>query len=233
MPALDPRYQFLREHYGRYYLAQKGISGTYAPFQQEAICPMLEAIEAGEVTRAIFFEPPRVGKSDTITIHFPAWFLGRNPDKKVMVISATSELTVEFGRQTRNLIQSQLHQLVFPQSEMTLDSRASDAFSLTRGGAYRGFGFGKQIVGFGGHIIIVDDPIRDEQDATSEAAETSRRQTITSVILNRLEPGGALIFVGHRWKGPFYSWLIDLFGSEDVSREDLTRWRKGDFKPSS
>lgn len=233
MASLDPRYQFLHEHYGRYYLAQKGESGIYTPFQQEAICPMLEAIEAGELKRAIFFEPPRVGKSDNITVHFPAWYLGRNPNKKVMVVSAASDLAIEFGRQTKNLIQSQLHQLVFPQSEMTLDSRANDAFSLTKGGAYRGFGFDKQMVGFGGHLIIVDDPIKDEKDATSEAANASRRQTITSVILNRLEPEGALIFVGHRWKGPFYPWLIDLFGSEDVSKEDLTRWRKGDFKTSS
>jgi hypothetical protein len=48
--------------------------------------------------------PPRHGKSQLVSIYFPAWFLGRNPDKKVMMVSHTTDLAVDFGRKVRNLI---------------------------------------------------------------------------------------------------------------------------------
>ena len=48
--------------------------------------------------------PPRHGKSQLVSIFYPAWFLGRNPNKKVMMVSHTTDLAVDFGRKVRNLI---------------------------------------------------------------------------------------------------------------------------------
>jgi hypothetical protein len=59
--------------------------------------------------------PPRHGKSQLISIYFPAWFLGRNPDKKVLMVSHTTDLAVDFGRKVRNLISTpEQYQAIFP-----------------------------------------------------------------------------------------------------------------------
>ena len=62
------------------------------------LADMLMAIERGEKDRICVNIPPRHGKSQLVSIMFPAWFLGRNPDKKVMMVSHTTDLAVDFGR---------------------------------------------------------------------------------------------------------------------------------------
>ena len=68
------------------------------------LADMLMGIEKGEKDRVCVNIPPRHGKSQLVSIFYPAWFLGRNPDKKVMMVSHTTDLAVDFGRKVRNLI---------------------------------------------------------------------------------------------------------------------------------
>ena len=88
---------------------------------------MLMGIERGEKDRICVNIPPRHGKSQLVSIFFPAWFLGRNPNKKVMMVSHTTDLAVDFGRKVRNLIatddlreklRSKLAKLVNPEEEI-------------------------------------------------------------------------------------------------------------------
>ena len=65
---------------------------------------MLMDIEQGGKDRICVNIPPRHGKSQLVSIFFPAWFLGRNPNKKVMMVSHTTDLAVDFGRKVRNLM---------------------------------------------------------------------------------------------------------------------------------
>ena len=64
--------------------------------------------------------PPRHGKSQLISIYFPAWYLGRNPDKKVLMVSHTTDLAVDFGRKVRNLIGTPEYQSIFPDVKLAL-----------------------------------------------------------------------------------------------------------------
>ena len=66
------------------------------------LADMLMAIERGDKDRICVNIPPRHGKSQLVSIMFPAWFLGRNPTKKVMMVSHTTDLAVDFGRKVRN-----------------------------------------------------------------------------------------------------------------------------------
>ena len=78
------------------------------------LADMLMAIERGEKDRICVNIPPRHGKSQLVSIMFPAWFLGRNPDKKVMMVSHTTDLAVDFGRKVRNLINTEQYREIFP-----------------------------------------------------------------------------------------------------------------------
>ena len=74
------------------------------------LADMLMAIERDEKDRICVNIPPRHGKSQLVSIMYPAWFLGRNPTKKVMMVSHTTDLAVDFGRKVRNLINTEQYQ---------------------------------------------------------------------------------------------------------------------------
>ena len=74
----------------------------------------LSAIESGILKRLCVNIAPRHGKSQLVSTMYPAWFLGKNPAAKVMLVSHTADLAVDFGRKVRDLIDSDEFQRVFP-----------------------------------------------------------------------------------------------------------------------
>src|SRR5882672_11896778 len=160
-------FELLREHFGTYFLAQNK-NCDYTPFQQEAICPTLEALERHEIDKACFFLPPRMGKSTLVTKNFPAWYLGRHPEHSTIVTSYSSDLAMNFGRDTRNYIEAPIHRATFPRCRISGDSRAKDDFALSEGGHYYAVGLDGVMTGRGAHLFIIDDPIKNSQDAMSE-----------------------------------------------------------------
>lgn len=216
----------LRAHFGSYVIAMnRGYE--YVPFQQEALCVALEALARGKMDKLAVFLPPRMGKSEFCTVNFPAWYLGHHPTHYVITISAEDDLAAGFGRKTRNLIDSQVHRAAFPRCRIAYDARAVDDFALTEGGGYYARGIGGQIIGRGAHLFIMDDIIKNAKDAASEANEETRRSIFNSAINTRLEPGGKMILVMHRWpEDSFSGWLFDTFGSEEITAADLTEWRR-------
>ena len=69
--------------------------------------------------------PPRHGKSQLVSIYFPAWFLGRNPTMKVMMVSHTTDLAVDFGRKVRNIIATPQYKAIFPNVKLAIDSKSA------------------------------------------------------------------------------------------------------------
>ena len=70
----------------------------------ELLCNLLESVEIGELSRLIITMPPRHGKSMTVTESFPSWFIGRNPERRVIEVSYGSELAQRFGLANRRKI---------------------------------------------------------------------------------------------------------------------------------
>jgi predicted phage terminase large subunit-like protein len=96
----------------------------------------LEAIANNESKRLIMALPPRHTKSLFASYLFPAWFLGKYPDKKIIQASNTAELAVGFGRQVRNLVGSDIYKKVFPDVDLRADSKAAGRWSTNHGGEY-------------------------------------------------------------------------------------------------
>src|SRR5262245_13698516 len=78
---------------------------SYAPAAlHREIAKQLQRVERGEVDRLMLCVPPRHGKSELASRRFPAWYLGRHPDKQFISASASVTLAEDFGRDVRNLI---------------------------------------------------------------------------------------------------------------------------------
>ena len=100
------------------------------------LADMLMAIERGDKDRICVNIPPRHGKSQLVSIMFPAWFLGRNPTKKVMMVSHTTDLAVDFGRKVRNLIATDEYRAIFPTTALAQDSKSAGRWNTNVGGEY-------------------------------------------------------------------------------------------------
>ena len=100
------------------------------------IAEKLEAVERGEIKRLMIFCPPRSGKSQLASRHFPAWYVGRHPDRQIITVSANADLASDFGRDVRNLVSDPEYSHVFPGVELARDSQAANKWHTSNGGVY-------------------------------------------------------------------------------------------------
>jgi predicted phage terminase large subunit-like protein len=165
----------------------------------ELIVSRLEAVERGEVSRLMIFLPPRHGKSLLASTIFPAWFLGRNPERHLIFATYGQELSDDFGRQVRNLIADPIHRAIFPGCSLSEDSSAAHRFNTVRGGAYFAVGRGGPITGRGAHLLIIDDALKDHAEANSGTVRRALYDWYSSVAYTRLAPNGAIVLIQTRW----------------------------------
>lgn len=142
--------------------------------------------------------PPRHGKSELASRRFPAWFLGRHPDKSIIAASYNSDLATDFGRQVRNIVASREYGALFA-SRLAEDSRAANRWNTEAGGSYVAAGVGTAITGRGAHVLLIDDPLKDREEADSEVQRNKVWDWYTSTAYTRLAPGGRIIVIQTRW----------------------------------
>ena len=178
---------------------------------------VLMAIEGGDKDRACVNIPPRHGKSQLVSIFYPAWFLGRNPNKKVMMVSHTTDLAVDFGRKVRNLISTPEYQSIFPTVKLATDSKSAGRWNTNTGGEYYACGVGSALAGRGADLLLVDDP-HSEQDVINGNFSVFEKayEWYTFGARTRLMPGGRVAIIQTRWH------MDDLTGRvvKDMSKND-------------
>jgi hypothetical protein len=180
------------------------------------ILSKLEGVERGQISRLMIFLPPRHGKSLIASALFPSWYLGRRPDRHVIFASYGQELADDFGRRVRNFIVDPIHQAIFPDCRFSEDSTAAHRFGTTRGGLYYAVGRGGPITGRGANLLIIDDPIKDREEANSETIRRSLHEWFASVAYTRLAPGGAVVIIQTRWhEDDLAGWLLREHASEN------------------
>lgn len=163
------------------------------------IAEHLEKVERGEIDRLMITMPPRHGKSELATRRFPAWYLGRNPEKNIISSSYNMELATDFGRDVRDIMREPEYMALYPKLGLRADDKAAGRFSTPRGGKYIAAGVGTGVTGRGAHVFIVDDPLKDREEAESERRRDTVWNWYTSTAYTRLAKGGAIIVIQTRW----------------------------------
>ena len=164
-------------------------------WHHKKIAGALESVERGECDRLIIFAPPRHTKSELASRRFPAWYLGRHPDKQLICSTYSGDFALDFGRDVRGIVSSEEYAKLFPDVKMSADSRAANRWQTNRGGVSVYVGVGGPITGRGADIAIIDDPFKNREEADSEARRESVWRWYTSTLRTRLMPGGAIILV--------------------------------------
>jgi predicted phage terminase large subunit-like protein len=142
--------------------------------------------------------PPRHGKSYLVSEHLPAWFLCRYPEKRFMLTAYEADFAATWGRKARTLIEEH------PEFGVTTDqeSRAAARWDISghRGGMVTA-GMGGAITGKGADVGLIDDPLKNAEEATQATTRDAQEAWWHSTFYNRRQPGGDAVFIlmATRW----------------------------------
>lgn len=210
--------------------------GYRAAAVHRLLCHYLEQVElyvrtqgAQGIGRLMVFMPPRHGKSEQVSVRFPAWFLGRNPDCRVILSSCTGDLAVGFSRQVRDQVISTEFRALFGANsgatlpvEISESSQAAQSWDMAshRGGMVAA-GIGGRIIGQGFHLGIIDDPFKSRNEVESKKLRDDVERWYRSAFYSRQQKGGAIVLMHQRWHED------DLAGRllrQMVEEPDADRW---------
>lgn len=163
---------------------------------------VLDKVASGELKRVMIFAPPRLGKSELVSRLFPAYLLARDPSRWVAIASYSAELAHTLSRSARRYYEQV--------RKLSQHAWAVRHWETGFGGGLWACGVTGPATGKGYHVGIIDDPIKDAEQAHSNAYLEALREWWSSVWLTRQEPGAAIVLVQTRWsQRDLAGWLMD------------------------
>jgi predicted phage terminase large subunit-like protein len=174
------------------------------------MCDYLDKFARLEIKRLMIFCPPRMGKSELVSRRLPAFILGNNPNAPIISASYGADLARRMNRDVQRIIDGPEYRRVFPDTKLfgknirTVGGgswlRNSDEFEIVEySGYYRGAGVGGAITGMGMKYGIIDDPVKNRQDASSAVVRQGLWDWYVSTFRTRLAPGGGILITVTTW----------------------------------
>ncbi len=202
------------------------LLSRYKPVKHhEVISAALEEVEAGRIPRLIITMPPRHGKSELASRRFPAWFMGRDPYRQLIFATYNAEFASDFGRSVRETMRMPQFQQVFPGCKLRKDSQAADRIQTEEGGMLAFVGTGGSLTGRGADLLVIDDPIKDREEADSKSFRDKQWSWFTQVAMTRLMPMGRVVIIMTRWhEDDLVGRLIDPT-NPCYNREEAANWK--------
>lgn len=151
-------------------------------------------------------EPPRHGKSRTAGL-LVEWVLGNDQTQKIMTGSYNETLSTMFSKNVRNDIQEEkadenriVFSDIFPGVSIKRGDGAMNLWSLEGGyNNYLATSPTGTATGFGATLLIIDDLIKNAEEANNELIKEKHWTWFTDTMLSRLEEGGKIIIIMTRW----------------------------------
>lgn len=157
----------------------------------------LVSMARGNLKRLMVYMPPRHGKSLLISQYYPAWYLGIHPDRRVILTTYESDFSAQWGYKARNILEQHKHNFNI---EIDQNSKARNRWDLKDyGGGMATAGVGGPITGKGADLLIIDDPVKNAEEANSQTMRDKAWDWYNSTAYTRLEPNGCIILIMTRW----------------------------------
>ena len=137
--------------------------------------------------------------SELASIRFPAWHLGRLPEHEIINCSYNLDLPMKFSRKVRSMLRDPLYRAIFPDCQLDPDSQSAEAWNTLMGGGFTAAGVGGGITGKGAHILLIDDPIKNQEEADSIQTRDKLWDWYQSTAYTRLAPGGGVLMIETWW----------------------------------
>jgi predicted phage terminase large subunit-like protein len=167
------------------------------------ICRRLEKfsddVAAGLSPRLMILMPPRHGKSELASRMFPPWHLGRHPDHEFIACSYNLSLAMGFSRKVKQIIDDPVYEGVFP-TKLDPNNQSTEEWGIAgQRGGYVAAGIGGPITGKGAHVLVIDDPVKNAEEADSADGREKVWEWYLSTAYTRLAPGGGVLVIQTWW----------------------------------
>ncbi len=160
---------------------------------------LLLQVNSGKISRLAVFMPPRHGKSELISKYFPAYYLATNPDKRIILTSYEADFASTWGSKARDILKEHGHAF---KNNINVDNKSSarNRWDIKdHQGGMMTAGVGGPITGKGADLLIIDDPVKNAEEANSQTSRQKIWDWYKSTAYTRLEPNGAIILIMTRW----------------------------------
>lgn len=178
------------------------------------IAKVLVRVATGELNRVMIFAPPRHGKSELLSRLFAAYYLSLHPDRWVGINSYAADLAYTLSRSARE-------NFISNGGGVKDDVAAVKHWETAEGGGLWAAGVGGPITGKGFHLGIIDDPLKNAEEASSSVVSDSHQAWFPSTFYTREEPNAAIVIMMTRWnENDLCGWLL----SQEAEGEEPERW---------
>jgi predicted phage terminase large subunit-like protein len=158
---------------------------------QLMIYKALQRVTDGKCKRLMIFMPPRHTKTETVTVRYSTYRLEKDPSMNVILGCYNQHLANRFSRKVKRLAETRI--------PLSKDRNAVEEWETAKGGGFRAVGVGGGITGFGGNLIMIDDPVKNREEAESEVFREKCWDWFNDDLYTRLEPDAAMILTMTRW----------------------------------
>lgn len=173
------------------WLEQVTPSWTWRWKYQLYIQHYLDQITQGALEKLMLFIPPRHGKSEMVTVRYPVYRIEQDPKFRVIVGAYNQTLAEKFSRKSRRIAGARF--------ALSNERHAAEDWETLEGGGLRAVGVGGGITGQGGNLIVIDDPIKNREEANSQVYRDKVYDWYTDDLYTRREPGAVIILIMTRW----------------------------------
>lgn len=196
-----------------------------AGWVHEDICRRLEKfsddVAKGLSPRLMLLMPPRHGKSEIASRMFPAWHIGRNPDHEIIACSYNVGLAMSFSRKVKEVLEDPSYQNVF-EARLNPNFQGAEEWGINNArGGYVAAGVGGGITGKGAHVLTIDDPIKNAEEADSADIREKLKDWYDSTAYTRLAPGGGVLIVQTWWHDDDLAGRLQIAMAQDDENDQF------------
>ena len=171
--------------------------------------------------RLMILMPPRHGKSELASRMFPAWHLGHHPDHELISCAYNVSLAESFSRKVKEAIEDPAYQSVFD-TRLHPDFRSNGEWAIANArGGYVAAGVGGGITGKGAHILLIDDPIKNSEEADNADTREKLWDWYGSTAYTRLAPGGGVLVIQTHWHDDDLAGRLKVAMAEDPDADQF------------
>jgi hypothetical protein len=164
-----------------------------------------------EIPHLMVFIPPQHGKSEQCSVRFPAFILGKDPNRKIAGVSYNDTKAKKFNLRCRRVMEGEQYQAIFPETKLKgmPGTRAREGSMYTKSmnlievlghkGSYQSVGMGGPLTGESVDILILDDMVKDRAEAMSRSIQYRNNEWLDAVGKSRLDNDGQILLVNTRW----------------------------------
>ena len=189
----------LRKSYPAYcHFVHRGrwIDSKFHKFLANKVQKFVETETGNPYDILVIETPPQHGKSMTVTETLPSWYIGKNPDKRCIVACYNDDFAGKFGRRNKSKIEEFGGEIfgvkLSKSSDRNIEIQGHDGGIITRG-------IMSGITGNAGDLIIIDDPVKNRQEADSQTYRNRVWEEWENSIITRTQAGTKIIVIQTRW----------------------------------